>query len=109
MKNNNTLVIIAMSTLLVACGKQDAATESEDAMTDADSGNLAAEEAALQIEGDYMRGIVAEISDDRYEGRGPGSRGDALARIYLAAQMEAMGYSRVLLMAAGNSPLSWLV
>ncbi len=91
MKNNKTLVIIAMSTLLVACGKQDAATESEDAMTDADSGNLAAEEAALQIEGDYMRGIVAEISDDRYEGRGPGSRGDDAARLYIAEQLQSLG------------------
>ena len=38
-----------------------------------------------------MRGIVVEISDDRYEGRGPGSRGDAAARQYLARRMEELG------------------
>ncbi len=38
-----------------------------------------------------MRGIVAELSDDRYEGRGPGSRGDDAARAYLATEMEKMG------------------
>jgi len=80
-----------MSVLLVACGKQEAPAESHDATAGSSGGNSAAEQAALQIQGEYMRGIVAEISDDRYEGRGPGSRGDALARNYLAAQMEAMG------------------
>lgn len=86
-----TLVLIVMSGLLVACGKQDASTESVDVAAESSGGNRAAEEAALQIQGEYMRGIVAEISDDRYEGRGPGSRGDMLARNYLAAQMEAIG------------------
>ncbi len=86
-----TLILIVMSGLLVACGKQDASTESVDVAAESSGGNRAAEEAALQIQGEYMRGIVAEISDDRYEGRGPGSRGDELARNYLAEQMEAIG------------------
>jgi len=38
-----------------------------------------------------MRKIVKEISQDKYEGRGPGSRGDVAARQYLAAELEAMG------------------
>ena len=38
-----------------------------------------------------MRKIVKEISQDKYEGRGPGSRGDVAARQYLAAEFEAMG------------------
>jgi len=38
-----------------------------------------------------MREYVIEISDDRYEGRGPGSRGDAAARTYLAMRMAGMG------------------
>ena len=80
-----------MCGLLVACGKQESSTNALDADVATNGGNPAAEEAALQIQGAYMRGIVAEISDDRYEGRGPGSRGDELARQYLAAQMEALG------------------
>ncbi len=91
MKQRYALVVIAMSVLLVGCGKQEAPAESQGATAERSGGNPAAEAAALQIQGDYMRVIVAEISDDRYEGRGPGSRGDALARNYLAAQMEAMG------------------
>ncbi len=54
-------------------------------------GNPAAETAARQITDQYMRGIVAEISDDRYEGRGPGTRGDAMARRYLAERMAELG------------------
>ena len=55
------------------------------------AGNTAAEAAAEQISGEFMRKIVKEISQDKYEGRGPGSRGDVAARQYLAAELEAMG------------------
>ncbi len=58
---------------------------------DVAGGNPVAEKAAQQIQGDYMRGIVAEISDDRYEGRGPGTSGDVAARKYLAEQLAALG------------------
>ncbi len=46
---------------------------------------------AIGISGEYMREIVREISDDRYEGRGPGSRGDAAARAYLVEKLQALG------------------
>lgn len=84
--------IIAVATALSACSKPaptiDTTTSEADVRTE---GNAAAEQAALQIQDDYMRGIVAEISDDRYEGRGPGTRGDDAARQYLVEQMEALG------------------
>jgi hypothetical protein len=54
-------------------------------------GNPLAESASRQIEGEYMRGIIKEISDDRYEGRGPGSRGDEAARKYLVERMVELG------------------
>lgn len=79
------LVLIAMGSLLAACGKQVVTSDT----------------AALQIQGDYMHSIVAEISDDRYEGRGPGTQGDAAARQYLAEQMQALG------MQPGASDGSW--
>jgi Zn-dependent M28 family amino/carboxypeptidase len=56
-----------------------------------DGGNPAAELAAQQITDEYMREIIVEISDDRYEGRGPGTRGDEMARRYLAGRMEELG------------------
>ena len=95
----NRLIILAaiiMATTFTACGKQaatpDTTTDQSLSETmDVAGGNPAAEKAAQQIQGDYMRGIVAEISDDRYEGRGPGTRGDVAARKYLAEQMAALG------------------
>jgi len=84
---------------LTACGQKEDVAEAPAPAADGGSpraveisgGNPAAEEAARQITGDYMRGIVAEISDDRYEGRGPGSRGDAMARAYLIEELKKLG------------------
>ena len=51
-----------------------------------------AEEIATQaITADLMRGYVRELSDDKHEGRGPGSRGDEAARRYLIGEMEKLG------------------
>ncbi|MGB5626421.1 MAG: hypothetical protein WBM61_11850, partial [Woeseiaceae bacterium] len=95
----NFLNLLAATILAIAvagCGKQESTeattAETEKASTVATAiESPAADEAALQVQGDYMRGIVAEISDDRYEGRGPGTRGDEMARRYLAEQMAALG------------------
>ena len=91
------LAAIILATAIAGCGKQESgeptiASDTHESDTAA-PGNAqpAADEAALQVQGDYMRGIVAEISDDRYEGRGPGTRGDEMARRYLAEQMAALG------------------
>ena len=89
MKNFTTVASIALCSLLFACSKQEPVPESASAPVEND--NVMAEQAALQIDGEYMRGIVKEISDDKYEGRGPGTRGDDAARQYLAEQMEALG------------------
>jgi Zn-dependent M28 family amino/carboxypeptidase len=72
---------------LVACSGEEAPQDEASSV----SPNLTAEEASKEITGDYMRSIVVEISDDRYEGRGPGSEGDAMARAYLAKRMEEIG------------------
>ena len=84
---------------LAACSgekapQDEAVAQSEDAaveVADEAGPNLTAEQASKEITGDYMRSIVVEISDDRYEGRGPGSEGDAMARAYLAIRMEELG------------------
>jgi len=83
------LAIIA----LAACGQGQAPVDEPAAKaSDAEStGNTAAEHAANQISGEFIRKIVKEISDDGYEGRGPGSRGDVAARQYLAKELEALG------------------
>ncbi len=96
MKQFGFFAVIVLVTALAACSKQeptaaDATPESSAPASEAGPGNTAAEQAALQIEDAYIRDIVAEISDDRYEGRGPGTRGDEAARVFLAKQMEALG------------------
>jgi Zn-dependent M28 family amino/carboxypeptidase len=47
--------------------------------------------AAATINADELRGTVRFLSDDLLEGRGPGTRGDELARLYLATEMEKIG------------------
>ena len=83
---------------LSACSQSDEPNETADesaavTATSADSqaSNLAAEQATAEITADYMRGLIVEISDDKYEGRGPGSRGDVAARKYLAEELEKLG------------------
>jgi Zn-dependent M28 family amino/carboxypeptidase len=89
--------VVVLASGLAACGKQDSvdvptnAGAPRDTIETVASDESAADTAALQVQGDYMRGIVAEISDDRYEGRGPGTRGDDMARRFLAEEMEALG------------------
>jgi hypothetical protein len=43
------------------------------------------------ITADDMRRNVIELADDKFEGRGPGSRGDEAARDYLIAEMQKIG------------------
>ena len=80
MKKGHILCIAAFSLGIAACGR-DAPESAAGADTDpadaafvqarAVAGNPAAETAAQEITADYMREIIVEISDDRYEGRGP--------------------------------------
>ncbi len=57
----------------------------------------AAAEAQEAINEQALRGHIRFLADDLLEGRGPGSRGDEIAQIYLATQFQGMG-----LVPAGN-------
>ena len=92
------LTIISTLAIAACGGDQTAETEMQDEARRASpvaveiaGGNPVAEHAALEITDPYMRGIIQEISDDRYEGRGPGTRGDVMARNYLAKRMQEIG------------------
>jgi len=50
-----------------------------------------AERAAEQITADFMRGHIAKLSEDAFEGRGPGTAGDQGARNYLIDQLKGLG------------------
>jgi hypothetical protein len=82
---------------VAACSRDEAAAPAAPASggspieLELSGGDAAAEDAAATISADYLRDIIVEISDDSYEGRGPGSPGDAKARTWLAQQLEAIG------------------
>lgn len=47
--------------------------------------------ASASITAEYLKSQVRGISADEFEGRGPGTRGDAKARAYLREQLTALG------------------
>ena len=73
MKSRSITSLLVACGLLFGCGNKDAGTENAPS---ANATSVSAEQAALQIQDDYMRSIIQEISQDSYEGRGPGSRAD---------------------------------
>lgn len=79
--------LVAGVTLFAACSQEPVADTAPAAAAE----SSAEEIATAAITADLMRGIVREISDDKYEGRGPGSRGDVAAREFLIGEMEALG------------------
>ncbi|HXO41741.1 MAG TPA: M28 family peptidase [Thermoanaerobaculia bacterium] len=50
------------------------------------------EQATLRIDRGTLEAPIKFLSDDLLEGRGPATRGDKLARLYLASLLEGMGY-----------------
>jgi len=76
---------------MAGCGGDAPAPVAETAPAPAPDTAAAAEVAAAAISADDMREIIIEISDDSYEGRGPGSAGDEKARKYLAERMADIG------------------
>ncbi|MHB0969856.1 MAG: M28 family peptidase [Thermoanaerobaculia bacterium] len=49
------------------------------------------ESASQAITESYVRGATEFLADDLLEGRGPGTRGDALARTYIASELRKLG------------------
>jgi Zn-dependent M28 family amino/carboxypeptidase len=97
MIENKTLSWLATFLLasLVGCGQGGTPDEIADAgERTSGPGTVTADDAnnAVQlITANLMRDYVKELSDDKYEGRGPGSRGDVAARQYLADELEKLG------------------
>ena len=83
MRSTIILGVIAVLVALAACTREEPATVSD--------GNVAGEDAAQEITDEFIREIIAEISSDAYEGRGPGSIGDVKARQYLASRLADLG------------------
>ncbi len=99
MRFKHTIIFTAVLVAASGCGREEpsgdgdaaAAAASSPVAVELSGGHPAAQEASTQIGGEYMRDIVIELSDDKYEGRGPGSRGDVAARKYLAERLAELG------------------
>ena len=94
---------LALAVALFAAGCQrDADTQREAAPSAgapaASRITAAAETAAQVIDGDKLRGVIAELASDAYGGRLPGTDGDLRARAYLAGFQHAGGLRAALLM-----------
>jgi Zn-dependent M28 family amino/carboxypeptidase len=86
------LVGTGLLAVLPACGGSDAPQSSGPAgQAEAPDTPAVTEVATAVITADLMREYVRELADDRYEGRGPGSAGDAAARAWLIERMREMG------------------
>ena len=85
-----------LTCLLMACGGSgEPAPDAQDTPQEGETYTLVlpegAEEASAAIRGDDLREMVAVLSDDAMEGRGPGTPGDEMARQYLIEQLQAVG------------------
>src|SRR6188768_2560507 len=84
--DRNFLTTAAATALLMAAAWQPAAGQGGARPNEAQV--VAAEDA---ITGPALRGHIRFLADDLLEGRGPGSRGDKLAQLYLATQFQSLG------------------
>src|SRR5688572_14514635 len=103
MSSIERISLVVVAAVCIAACDRDAGTRSEDAAVPASPAarvTAQMEEAAQAIGADYMRGVVAELADDRYAGRLPGTEGDVLARTYLAGELSRLGFTPL---APGNS------
>src|SRR3982751_3264498 len=48
--------------------------------------------ARAQITAGALESHIRFLASDALEGRGPATRGDALARLYLASELQSLGY-----------------
>jgi Zn-dependent M28 family amino/carboxypeptidase len=91
-------IAIAIAGCVAACGR-DAGTAPEETPGASPPPQAAAaitaevEAAAQAIDGESIRRVVAELADDRYGGRLPGTEGDTLARAFLAAELARLGFA----------------
>jgi Zn-dependent M28 family amino/carboxypeptidase len=98
--------VLCAGMLLLASCERDVPTElgpdtapSETASTEAlpppsapSRVTAAAVAAADAITEDAIRAVVAEIADDRYGGRAPGTAGDRMTREYLVRELQTVGF-----------------
>jgi Zn-dependent M28 family amino/carboxypeptidase len=77
------LLLVLVPAILISAEKKTAAP--------ANNPSAGAEKAAKAIDRATLEAPIRFLADDLLEGRGPASRGDELARLYLATALESLG------------------
>jgi len=80
--------LLALVILAASCGSDEAPQQAPGGASAPES---PAEIASHEITAKQMRDIIRELADDKYEGRGPGSRGGVAARQYLIGELKKLG------------------
>lgn len=87
--------IVAMVVIVASSAVYAQQTRSENAASQGVRGewepSAGARAAAEVIDAAGLRAHIRFLADDLLEGRGPGSRGDQLAQLYISCQLEALG------------------
>lgn len=81
-------LLIVSTTALVGCGSKESAPQAPPLPV-----SEAAVSAAGQITADELRGHIATLSSDEFEGRAPATPGDEKTRAYLVEQLKQLGYA----------------
>jgi Zn-dependent M28 family amino/carboxypeptidase len=87
------LLAVALPAVLTGAEKSAAAPSKSPAAVQLPPG---AERAAKAIDRSSLEAPIRFLADDLLEGRGPSSRGDQTAQLYLAASLESLGYQPAL-------------
>ena len=87
-RNSSLGTLLSFALVVTGCGGGDVADTPAEPQREPES---PAHAATREITADLMRNYIRELADDKYEGRGPGSRGDVAARRYLVEEMEKLG------------------
>src|SRR6185295_8147843 len=94
MKNQKNLQILGWILLLVVVPFILTGAKNQAAKANPIGLNLpaGADTAAKAIDRGALESPIRYLADDLLEGRGPASRGDTLARLYLATALESLGF-----------------
>lgn len=87
------MISVSTVVLLLGCGAGQVSDGSGEQAAPGEALFSATELAAAEeITAESIRPVIAEISSDRYQGRGPGTQGDRAARAYLVDRLQAVGF-----------------
>ncbi len=85
------LGVVAVGLMAAGCAESDIAVGQACGPMAPDKAMAHADQVSHLIREEDFRSIIAELAGDAYEGRGPGSAGDAKAREWTAAQLAETG------------------